>query len=266
MVFLKHKSVSISIPFGMAFEKHYCSKCGAQLKKEKTHRVVTPEDKDYYEYQSYGKFPRRNYNVYEYQFQCPNCKARISYDEQRKMEEIQKRQGTTVLSSEQVRDNYENSTKTLYKRRFVGAILFPIISNLILFTLIYFWGCERTLPRLAFLTILCVVLMGYSIWLSIKRFKGTGKLKMHHSYSYEKESQMKKLHAYASHNKHLVEQSEKCYCFHCKGVFNSSEIGSYLENEESALCPNCNVDAIIPDGIDDTIDESVIADMHDYWF
>ena len=41
------KGKSYSIPFGMVFKKYYCSKCGTKLEKEKTHRVVTKNDKDY---------------------------------------------------------------------------------------------------------------------------------------------------------------------------------------------------------------------------
>ena len=105
------KGKFISIPYGMVFKKYYCSKCGTRLKKEKTHRSVTPDDKDYYQYHDYGSFPKRDYDVYGYQFQCPVCKARISYDEQCKIRRIQKKQGTTILSSAQIKDNYKNSER-----------------------------------------------------------------------------------------------------------------------------------------------------------
>lgn len=36
---MKGKSWSISI--GMVSKEHYCSKCGAKLEAERTHRVVT---------------------------------------------------------------------------------------------------------------------------------------------------------------------------------------------------------------------------------
>ena len=260
------KGKSISIPFGMVFKKYYCSKCGTRLKKEKTHRIVTPSDKDYYRYHEHGTFPRCNYDVYDYQFQCPACKARISYDEQCKIELIQKQQGETVLSSAQIKDNYENSSKENYKRSLTRTILRRIIFALLSFTLIYFFVTDRTLPHLAMIAISFVIFTGCSVWMDIRKFKGTSKLRGYRFYSYEKESRMHKLYAYASHNKHMVEKSDKCYCFHCKSMFESSEVDSYLENEQTALCPKCNIDSVIPDSVDDTVDESVIAEMHDYWF
>ena len=41
---------SWSMPVGMVFKSYYCSHCGTKLVKSKTHRVVTKEDKDYYQY------------------------------------------------------------------------------------------------------------------------------------------------------------------------------------------------------------------------
>ena len=52
-------------------------------------------------------------------------------------------------------------------------------------------------------------------------------------YSYEEESRIKKIHAYASHNKALIEKSQKCYCFYCKNVMDSSKINRYLDEEET---------------------------------
>ena len=41
---------------------------------------------------------------------------------------------------------------------------------------------------------------------------------------------------------------------------------SFIDNEDTALCPYCGVDAIIPDSIDEKIDEELIEDMNKYWF
>lgn len=260
------KGKSISIPFGMLFKKYDCSKCGTRLKKEKTHRIVTPDDKDYYRYHDYGTFPRRDYDVYEYQFQCPACGARISYDEQCKIARIQKQQGTTVLSSAQIKDNYEQISKSNNRHALTRAILFPIVFNLLFFALFYLFATDKTPSDFGKAAILFAVLTGYFVWRAVRKFKGAGKLKVHRSYSYETEVKLQKLHAHASHNRQLVEGSDTCYCFHCKSVLESREISTYSEDGQTALCPKCNTASVIPDSIDETIDEAVIADMHDYWF
>ena len=81
---------SYSVPGGMMFKKYYCAKCGTKLEKERTHRVVTKNDRDYYRYHKRGRFPQPDYDVYDYRFQCPGCDSRISFDEQRIIEKIQK--------------------------------------------------------------------------------------------------------------------------------------------------------------------------------
>ena len=77
---------------------------------------------------------------------------------------------------------------------------------------------------------------------------------------------MRKLHVYSSHNRELILKSNKCYCFYCKSILSSNEIIKYIDNNETALCPKCDIDSIIPDAIDDTIDQKVIDDMNQYWF
>ena len=77
---------------------------------------------------------------------------------------------------------------------------------------------------------------------------------------------MERLHAYASHNKKMIGKSNKCYCFYCKSVFENGEVETYLAEEKTALCPKCGIDSVIPDSIDEKIDEAIISEMHDYWF
>ena len=57
-----------------------------------------------------------------------------------------------------------------------------------------------------------------------------------------------------------------CYCFYCKSIIDSSEIKDYIDNGQTALCPECDMDAIIPDGIEEEIKEEIIEDMNQYWF
>ena len=83
------KGKNYSIPYGMVFKKYYCSKCGMELEKERTHRVVSKDDKDYYQYHDHGTFPRSDHDVYDYRFKCPYCNTRISFEEQCIIKRIQ---------------------------------------------------------------------------------------------------------------------------------------------------------------------------------
>ena len=79
-------------------------------------------------------------------------------------------------------------------------------------------------------------------------------------------TQLQKLHACSSHNRSLILSANKCYCFYCKAVFDSREIEDYADNGQTAICPKCSIDSVIPDSADDGIDEKVVTEMHEYWF
>ena len=66
-------------------------------------------------------------------------------------------------------------------------------------------------------------------------------------------------------NKELILNSEKCYCFYCQKKFNSSNVKDYIDDGQTALCPKCEVDAVLPDNIEG-INEEVIEKMNKYWF
>ena len=260
------KGKNYSIPFGMVFMKYYCSKCGERLEKEKTHRVVTKDDKDYYQYQDYGNFPRYDIDVYDYRWKCPSCGERISFDEQCIIERIQKKCGQSVLSRADIKEFYveckEGNAKRVLWRNIVISIVVCFASAL-LFCLFK----NNQTPRDCLNTFLLFsVIAVASVIASIRRHKGNYKLKRNYTYSYEKESQFKKLHAYSSHNKKLIDIADKCYCFYCKSSMEQSEIQNYIDDGQTALCPKCEIDAIIPDSIDDTVDEQIISEMNEYWF
>ena len=101
---------SWSIPFGMVFKKYYCSKCGEKLVKEKTHRVVTKDDLDYYQYHEKNMYPRSPVDVYSYRFRCNNCRKAITFNEQCILEIIQKKYNTKVLLDVEI-DNYYEEAK-----------------------------------------------------------------------------------------------------------------------------------------------------------
>lgn len=257
---------SYSIPLGMVFGKYYCAKCGAKLIKERTHRIVTQCDRDYYQYHDFGTFPLRDYDVYDYRFKCPSCNARISFDEQCIINRIQKKQGYFVLSSSEIKSNYKECKDDNNSSIFVRNILIPVILTPIAFTLLYLFGTDRTAKDLIVASILCMISTVVAVLDAIRRYKGNHKFKIKRTYSYEKETQLKRLHAYSSHNKQLIDVSNKCYCFYCRSCMKQSEIKEYIDNGQTAICPNCGIDSIIPDSIEETVDKKIISEMNAYWF
>ena len=254
---------SYSLPLGMVFKKYHCAKCGTTLERERTHRVVTKDDQDYYQYHSYGKFPRRDYDVYDYRFKCPGCGARISFDEQRIIERIQKKQGHMVLSSSEIKNEYEEEKTSNHKLVLLKCILLPLVFAAIIFAILCVSNPDRN-PE-DFLPMAAVAAVVTAIG-GFVRHKGTDGTGFKYSHSFEKEALLKKLHTYSTHNRSNIAAANKCYCFHCKAVMKSREILRFADDGQTAICPKCGIDSILPDSIDEPLDTKIIAEMHEYWF
>lgn len=50
-------------------------------------------------------------------------------------------------------------------------------------------------------------------------------------------------------------------CFCCLKTFHPTKIKRWLDHDETAACPHCNIDAVIP-----TSDLKLLRDMRRYWF
>lgn len=107
------------------------------------------------------------------------------------------------------------------------------------------------------------------------------------------EQELKRILRLASDNKDAIEKSEECGCFYCKRMFPASQITEYVKGRGSepttAICPFCNIDAVlpgrssrtvtIPKGMDmqmvpgsSSVDMTfplgmdMLAEMHERWF
>lgn len=82
--------------------------------------------------------------------------------------------------------------------------------------------------------------------------------------------QSKFLHNISFRSKHL--KTEKCGCFNCLTIFNSSEldndgeIGGWCDFNDTPVCPYCGVDSILFEGKTLKIDRKLLYDMELNWF
>lgn len=257
---------SYSLSLGMLFKKYHCAKCGSVLKTEQTHRIVTKDDKDYFEFHDARKFPQRDYDVYGQQFKCPLCNSRITYDEQCIIARIQKQQGYHVLAGSEIKTYYKACKERHIRSRLISSIVFAVLFALLGGFLFYFTNAEKTTATLLqtgiFFLIFCVV----SVVSVIRSHQGYTTHTTRRGHSYETKMLLEKLHTCCTNNRQTIAVSNRCYCFHCKASMDHGEITDYLEDGQTARCPHCGVDAIIPDGVDASINDDIIAQMHDYWF
>jgi hypothetical protein len=73
----------------------------------------------------------------------------------------------------------------------------------------------------------------------------------------------------------LLEQSEWCGCFYCLGFFRPPSIKEWVDDGQTAKCPGCGIDAVLPDKslvLIDSMDSSMtwslffLQKMHERWF
>jgi hypothetical protein len=67
----------------------------------------------------------------------------------------------------------------------------------------------------------------------------------------------------AMRNKTSLSFVEKAGCYYCMKIIEVKDIVEYTDQGETALCPNCKIDAIIPDG-NLTIEH--LKEINNYWF
>jgi hypothetical protein len=66
---------------------------------------------------------------------------------------------------------------------------------------------------------------------------------------------------FAMYNKENVLAAKICGCYHCMAIFEPKEIKEWTDKNQTALCPFCNVDAILPNLNKDTLHK-----LNTYWF
>lgn len=47
-------------------------------------------------------------------------------------------------------------------------------------------------------------------------------------------------------NRQLLEASEACACYSCLGRFDVAEIVQWVDDHQTAVCPRCGIDAVVP--------------------
>ena len=255
---------SWSIPTNMVLKKNYCHKCGTKLDKEKTHRVVTKDDPDYYNYHEVGHYPLNDYDVYSYRFMCPHCKNRMSAKEQSIISRIQKKCKFKVLSEIDLETYYDVCKNKDDKNDKFISYLVPNIMILIVYIILYFYG--NLLENILFYAFMLILFEVFLIVGNKRSRKGKYVSLRKPGYTKERKELLNKLHSYASNNKELIMKANRVHCFYCKSNISYKDIKEYIDNDSTGICPYCGVDSLLPDSMDELIDEEIINDMNRYWF
>ena len=84
---------------------------------------------------------------------------------------------------------------------------------------------------------------------------------------YKTESEYQEmLHARSVMNRGACLDSSECGCFFCLHIFKSDMIDRWIDDESTAICPYCAVDAVMPQSDDYELDDALLLRMKEYWF
>lgn len=78
-----------------------------------------------------------------------------------------------------------------------------------------------------------------------------------------------KAYVHSINNKKELNNSKKCGCFYCLKIYNPKEINKWIEEKSStktALCPYCDIDAVIAESNDYELCKELLEYMHNIWF
>ena len=73
-------------------------------------------------------------------------------------------------------------------------------------------------------------------------------------------------HGHSIYHREEILASTICGCFYCKATFPPSAIGSWTDDDTTALCPRCGIDSVIGDASGYPIDGSFLSTMRSHWF
>ncbi|MEO8699148.1 MAG: cytoplasmic protein [Kofleriaceae bacterium] len=70
----------------------------------------------------------------------------------------------------------------------------------------------------------------------------------------------------ASRHRAELEASGHCACFFCFKKFPTSDIKTWIEANQTALCPHCGLDSVLGSGTDHRIDDQFLRKMHQHYY
>jgi hypothetical protein len=73
-------------------------------------------------------------------------------------------------------------------------------------------------------------------------------------------------HKHCSHHRDEIERSERCGCFYCLESFLPGEINEWTDDNTTAMCPRCGIDAVIGSASGFALSNEFLQRMHEYWF
>jgi len=79
------------------------------------------------------------------------------------------------------------------------------------------------------------------------------------------EEYIRKAPMYAFKNREAVLQSQVCGCYNCLEVIQVEDIDLWTDDDETALCPKCTMDTLLPESLGCPLDTTSLMEIRDHW-
>jgi hypothetical protein len=79
-------------------------------------------------------------------------------------------------------------------------------------------------------------------------------------------SKLEALHKKCINNKSNIDDETVCGCFYCETIFQGDQVSNYIDEGQTALCPNCNIDSVIASDKKDTVSQPLLKAMKSKYF
>lgn len=80
------------------------------------------------------------------------------------------------------------------------------------------------------------------------------------------EQELKTIHGHTLNNSREIKQSIRCACIACCEMFPMEEVDEYIDDDQTALCPRCTIDAVIGDAAGYELSQDFLAKLNKRFF
>ncbi len=82
----------------------------------------------------------------------------------------------------------------------------------------------------------------------------------------KQEEKLKALYRHCSLNASEIKPGKECGCFFCLRIFPADEIVEFVDDDQTALCPYCDIDSVIVAGPEVEISKEILAKLNKKYF
>jgi len=70
---------------------------------------------------------------------------------------------------------------------------------------------------------------------------------------------------YSRNNNFTIRYSNMCGCYHCLEKFKSDLVSDWVDEGDTALCPHCGIDSVIPDAVTE-VTKKILRELNEKYF